>query len=73
MNLEVKQKGTCFIGISNYSLNAAKIYRALSLSVPNLEDRLDQLKSTAKSIIESISKDIYKDNLIFNILARTYS
>ena len=50
-----KTDGTCFIGISNYSLDAAKVNRALSLSVPNLEDKLDQLKNTAKSIIESIS------------------
>ena len=68
-----KTEGICFIGISNYSLDAAKINRALNLSVPNLEDKLDQLKHTAKSIIESISDDIYKDNLIFNILARAYS
>ena len=68
-----KTEGTCFIGISNYSLDAAKVNRALSLSVPNLEDKLDELKTTAKSIVESISDDIYKDNLIFNILARAYN
>jgi len=69
-----KTEGTCFIGISNYSLDAAKVNRALSLSVPNLEDKFDQLKTTAKSIVESISDDyIYKDNLIFNILARAYN
>ena len=68
-----KTEGTCFIGISNYSLDAAKVNRALNLSVPNLEDKLDQLKNTAKSIIESISDDIYNNNLIFNILARAYS
>ena len=72
-----KKEGTCFIGISNYSLDAAKVNRALNLSVPNLEDKLDQLKRTAKSIIESISDDfsddIYKDNIIFNILSRAYS
>ena len=68
-----KTEGTCFIGISNYSLDAAKVNRALSLSVPNLEDKYDQLKTTAKSIVESISDDIYKDNLIFNILARAYN
>ena len=68
-----KTEGTCFVGISNYSLDAAKVNRALSLSVPNLEDKFDQLKTTAKSIVESISDDIYKDNLIFNILARAYN
>jgi len=70
-----KNEGVCFIGISNYSLDAAKINRALSLSVPNLEDQLDQLKATSKSIVESISKEISIDPskiFIFNILSRAY-
>ena len=70
-----KSEGVCFIGISNYSLDAAKINRALSLSVPNLEDKLDQLKTTGKSIVESISKEISKDPskiFIFNIISRAY-
>ena len=70
-----KNEGVCFIGISNYSLDAAKINRALSLSVPNLEDKLDQLKATSKSIVESISKEISKDEskiFIFNIVSRAY-
>ena len=71
-NLEYdgKKDGTCFIGISNYSLDAAKVNRALSLSVTNL--KLDQLKITAESIVKSISDDIYNNNLIFNILSRAY-
>ena len=41
--------------------------------MPNLEDKLDQLKKTADSIVESIfSDEIYNNNLIFNILARAY-
>ena len=68
-----KTEGICFIGISNYSLDAAKINRALNLSVPNLEEKLDQLKSTARSIVGSISDDnTYQDSLIFNILSRAY-
>jgi len=70
-----KNEGVCFIGISNYSLDAAKINRALNLSVPNLEDKLDQLKATSKSIVESISKEISKEVskiFIFNILSRAY-
>ena len=70
-----KNEGVCFVGISNYSLDAAKINRALSLSVPNLEDQLDQLKATSKSIVESISKEISKDPtkiFIFNIISRAY-
>ena len=30
-----KNEGVCFIGISNYTLYAAKINKGLSLSVPN--------------------------------------
>ena len=70
-----KNEGVCFVGISNYSLDAAKINRALSLSVPNLEDQLDQLKVTSKSIVESISKEISKEPskiFVFNILSRAY-
>lgn len=37
-----KTEGTSFIGISNYSLGAAaKVNRALNLSVPKLEDKLE--------------------------------
>ena len=67
-----KTDGICFIGISNYSLDAAKVNRALSLSVPNLEDHLDQLKETSKSIVKIISEDIYTDNIVFNIICRAY-
>ena len=68
-----KTEGTCFIGISNYSLDAAKTNRALNLSVPNLEDKLDQLKETAQSIIKSIFVDNYQENTIFDLLSRAYS
>jgi len=70
-----KSEGVCFIGISNYSLDAAKINRAISLLVPNLEDKLEQLKATSKSIVGSISEDISKEPskiFIFNILSRAY-
>ena len=68
-----KNEGVCFIGISNYSLDAAKINRALSISAPNLEDKLDQIKKTAQEIAKSIIED-FSDNiiLIFNILSRAY-
>ena len=42
LEYEGKKEGICFIGISNYSLDAAKVNRALNLSVPNLEDKPDQ-------------------------------
>jgi len=65
------KEGVSFIGISNYSLDAAKVNRAMSLSVPNLEDKIDQLNSTTNSIVESISEEL-KDNKIFEILSRAY-
>ena len=57
-----KTEGVCFIGISNYSLDIAKVNRTLNLSIPNLEEKLDQLKATSKSIVESISEDLSKEN-----------
>ena len=68
-----KKEGVSFVGISNYSLDAAKINRALVLSVPNLEDRIDQLKGTVQSIVESISDDLYNNQKqIFDILSMAY-
>ena len=68
-----KKEGVSFVGISNYSLDAAKINRALVLSVPNLEDRIDQLKRTVQSIVESISDDLYNNQKqIFDILSMAY-
>ena len=56
-----KKEGVSFVGISNYSLDAAKINRALILSVPNLEDRIDELKTAVESIVESVSDDLFKN------------
>ena len=70
-----KNKDVCFIGISNYTLDIANINRILFLSVPNLEDKLAQLKYTTKSIAKNISKEISEDEsylFIFYILSRAY-
>jgi MoxR-like ATPase len=64
-------EGVSFIGISNYSLDAAKVNRAMNLSVPNLESHIDQLNETTSSIVESISEEL-KDNKIFEFLSRAY-
>ncbi len=66
-----KEDGVSFIGISNYSLDAAKVNRAMNLSVPNLEEKIDQLIATSNSIVESISEEL-NDNKIFEILSRAY-
>ena len=65
------EEGVSFIGISDYSLDADKENRAIILSVQNLEDKIDQLKNTCNSIVESISDEL-NDNIIFEILSRTY-
>ena len=53
-----KKDGVSFVGISNYSLDASKINRALVLSVPNLEDRVDELKATLK-VLSKVFQMIY--------------
>ena len=66
-----KEEGVSFVGISNYSLDAAKVNRALILSVPDLDQRVDELMQTSRNIVESIS-DKLKNDKIFEILSRTY-
>jgi len=66
-----KEEGVSFVGISNYSLDAAKVNRALILSVPDLDQRVDELMKTSSNIVESISDKLKNDN-IFEILSRTY-
>ena len=69
-----KNEGVSFIGISNYFLDASKANRAFILSVPNLEDKIDQLTETSKCIVESISEDLssQKKSAIFDILSKAY-
>ena len=66
-----KEDGVSFVGISNYTLDAAKINRALVLSVPDLDKRQDEIIETASNIVESISPNIKGDE-IFKILSNTY-
>ena len=66
-----KDKNVGFIGISNYSLDAAKVNRALVLTVPDLDRQLDELKETAINIVESITPRL-KNHVIFEILSNTY-
>ena len=66
-----KNKGVCFIGISNYTLDAAKLNRTLCLSVPTLEDQIGELQNTSEAIVKNISPDLV-NNKIFTILSRAY-
>ena len=66
-----KKENESFVGISNYTLDAAKLNRALVLSVPDLDDKKDELIITARKIVKSIDPKI-KDEIIFEILSNTY-
>jgi hypothetical protein len=66
-----KEDGVSFVGISNYTLDAAKINRAIVLSVPDLDQKLDQLVATSTDIVQNISPKI-KNDKIFIILSHTY-
>ena len=66
-----KEDGISFVGISNYTLDAAKINRALVLSVPDLDQIRDEITKTARCIVESICPSI-KNDKIFDILSKTY-
>ena len=60
-----------FLGISNWRLDAAKINRALNLSITDYD--IEDLKETAISIAEALDFDLsnrYKD--FFGVLAQTY-
>ena len=66
-----KYENESFVGISNYSLDAAKLNRALVSTVPDLDGRKDELSTTAKTIVEGIYPKIKDDN-IFEVLSNTY-
>ena len=74
LEFDNKNENISFVCISNYTLNGKIMNKALYLSVPNLENKLDQLRETSKKIVEGISDDIsYRDSIfIFNILSRAY-
>ena len=66
-----KEEGVSFIGISNYSLDTAKINRALIFNAPDLDQIYDELIKTTVNIVESISDKLKKEP-IFEIISKTY-
>ena len=65
-------EGISFVGISNLTLDVSKINRALCLSVPDLDNSLDDLRMTSMCIARSIN-DYFSSNKIFNkILPNVY-
>ena len=62
-----------FIGISNWTLDAAKMNRAIFLYVPELDSDLDNINDSMVSIVESINPLLYeKYGSIFLNLSRAY-
>ena len=60
-----------FLGISNWKLDAAKINRALNLSITDYDE--PDLEETAIAIAEALDKDITnRNNELFQTLAKTY-
>jgi len=55
LEFDGNKKGISFVGISNWTLDAAKVNWALNLSVPDLNSSLDDLKMTSESIAGSIN------------------
>jgi hypothetical protein len=61
-----------FLGISNWRLDAAKINRALNLSITDYD--IDDLKDTALAIARALDTNLaIKYNDFFNALAGTYN
>ena len=69
-----KEEGISFVGISNYTLDAAKVNRALVLSVPDLDQKLGDLIDTSQNIVKSIDEkdEKLKNEKIFEIISKTY-
>ena len=64
-------KSVPFLGISNWRLDAAKINRALNLSITDYDET--DLKETASSIAEALDFQLSKSySELFDILASTY-
>ena len=62
-----------FVGISNYVVDAAKTNRAFSLSIPDLEQSLDDLIESSKSIVESIEPKLKNDEIFINLIPIIYN
>jgi len=66
------KQGVSFVGISNWTLDAAKINRTLTLSVPDLEEMLDDLKITSISIAKSINEEFSNNQIFEDLLPGVY-
>ena len=67
INNDDNSRKVVFVGITNWNLDAAKLNRALSLSVPDLDEDMNDLRETSINIANSFNpnfadKKILKDN-----------
>lgn len=69
---EDSKKEISFVGISNWSLDAAKINRTLSLSVPDLDRSKDDIKETSIFIAKSINEEFEKNYIFYFLLPTCY-
>ena len=72
LEFDEQQDKISFVGISNWKLDALKMNRGISLSIPDLDE--NNLKETGKIIIQSINgeEDGNKHETLINNLATTY-
>ena len=57
---ELKQEYLSFIGISNSTLDASKMNRGFTLSVPELHEDLDVIQETSEKIVLSINPLLWR-------------
>ena len=57
-----KNENVSLIGISKYSLDASKLNRFIILSIQNSNEKIDELITITKGIVEKISEDLYKNH-----------
>ena len=70
---EKKENKLAFVGISNYSLDAAKMNRAIFLCATELANKLDYSREAMESIVKSINENLFLDyGPLFEILSKTY-
>ena len=65
-------EGISFIGISNWTLDVTKINRALCLSVPDLDNSLDDLRMASTIIAGSINDYFSSNKIFYKILPNVY-
>ena len=71
---ECKKEYLSFVGISNWILDASKMNRGFTLSVPELHQSLDDIQETCEKIVKSINPKLWRQpyQSIFEALYLSY-